>query len=47
MNQFMIKYLEKIVNIPSPSGFTGRLMEVLGDDARTWAMKYPTPAGER
>lgn len=34
MNQFMINYLEKIVNIPSPSGFTGRLMEVLGDDAR-------------
>ena len=34
MNQFMINYLEKIVNIPSPSGFTSRLMEVLGDDAR-------------
>lgn len=34
MKSFMVDYLEKIVNIPSPSGFTGRLMEVLGADAR-------------
>lgn len=33
MHTFMTEYLEKIVNIPSPSGYTDHLMNVLAADA--------------
>ena len=37
--RYMISILERIVNIPSPSGYTKEVMDFLTQEA--WAMGYP------
>ncbi len=34
--EYMIKILEKLVNIPSPSGYTKEVMEVIKEEAARW-----------
>ena len=34
--EYMVKILEKLVNIPSPSGYTKEIMETIKEEAALW-----------